>query len=131
MDPREAQNRGILAEELAVTRLLELGFNVARPVQIGPIDMFSIWDGETIKRLQVKSAASRTPEKLRYEFKVSPTSGSYVDSVDSLVLVGVETRSFWVVPMSVAGEIKKINCTVGGNGQYDKFFDAWSLLKKA
>ena len=114
MDHREAQNRGILAEEMVVTRLLELGFNVARPVQIGPIDMLSLWDGETIKRLQVKSAASRTSEKLRYEFKVSPTSGNYVDLVDSLVLVGVETRSFWVVPMTVAGEVKKINCTVGG-----------------
>jgi hypothetical protein len=131
MDHREAQNRGILAEEMVVTRLLELGFNVARPVQIGPIDMLSIWDGETIKRLQVKSASIRTPDKLRYEFKVSPTSGNYVNSVDSLILVGVETHSFWVIPMAVAGEVKKINCTVGGNGQYDKYFAAWSLLKKA
>jgi hypothetical protein len=122
MNQRDAQNRGILAEELVVTRLLELGFNVARPVQIGPIDMLSIWQGGVIKRLQVKSAASRTPEKLRYEFKVTPSHGDYVDSVDSLILAGVETRSFWVVPM---------NCTIGGNGQYDKFFDAWSLLKKA
>lgn len=131
MNQRDAQNRGILAEELVVTRLLELGFNVARPILIGPIDMLSVWEGETIKRIQVKSAASRTPEKLRYEFKTMPASGSYSDTVDILVLAGVETRSFWVVPISKAGQLKKINCTVGGNGHFDKFFDAWSLLKKA
>ena len=44
-------NNGILAEELVSVALLEDGFNVARPVRIGPIDLLSNWDGKVIKRL--------------------------------------------------------------------------------
>ena len=44
-------NNGILAEELVSVALLEDGFNVARPVRIGPIDLLSIWDGKVINRL--------------------------------------------------------------------------------
>ena len=39
-------NNGILAEELVSVALLEDGFNVARPIHIGPIDLLSIWDGK-------------------------------------------------------------------------------------
>jgi len=48
-------NNGILAEGLVSVALLEEGFNVARPVRIGPIDLLSIWDGNVIQRIQVKS----------------------------------------------------------------------------
>ena len=44
-------NNGILAEELVSVTLLEDGFNVARPIHIGPIDLLSIWDGKVINRL--------------------------------------------------------------------------------
>ena len=44
-------NNGILAEELVSVALLESGFNVGRPVRIGPIDLLSIWDGKAINRL--------------------------------------------------------------------------------
>ena len=44
-------NNGILAEELVSLALLEDGFNVARPVRIGPIDLLLIWDGKVINRL--------------------------------------------------------------------------------
>ncbi len=54
-------NNGILAEEPVSVALLEDGFNVARPVRIGPIDL-SIWDGKVINRLQVKSCSKRTLE---------------------------------------------------------------------
>ena len=130
MDPnKDALNRGILAEELVSIKLLEEGFNVARPVQIGPIDMLSIWDGKVTKRLQVKSAASRT-ENLRYEFRILPSKGTYGDTVDFLILAGVETKSFWIIPAPQIGDLKKINCAVGGNNRFDKYFDAIRLLKK-
>ena len=50
---------GILAEELVSVALLEDGFNVARPVRIGPIDFLSIWDGKVIKRFQSRGIAMR------------------------------------------------------------------------
>ena len=125
-------NNGILAEELVSVAVLEDGFNVARPVRIGPIDLLSIWDGKVINRLQVKSCSKRTLEaNMRYEFKVSQAGKNYGENdVDFVVLVGAETKSFWVVPMKQIGTRKKVNTTVGGNGQFDRFFDAFKLLQK-
>ena len=125
-------NAGILAEELVSLKLLELGYNVARPVQIGPIDLLSIWSGKVIKRLQIKSRAERAVDRsMRYEFSVSPGSGSYaVEDIDFAVLVGVETKSFWVIPMKQIGDRKSVNTSVGGNAMFDKYFDAWKLLQK-
>ena len=125
-------NNGILAEELLSVALLEDGFNVARPVRIGPIDLLSIWDGKVINRLQVKSCSKRTVEaNMRYEFKVDQAGKNYGENdVDFVVLVGAETKSFWVVPMKQIGTRKKVNTTVGGNGQFDRFFDAFKLLQK-
>jgi len=125
-------NNGILAEELVSVKLLELGFNLARPVRIGPIDLLSIWEGKVINRLQVKSCSKRTVEaNMRYEFKVDQAGKNYGENdVDFVVLVGAETKSFWVVPMKQIGTRKKVNTTVGGNGQFDRFFDAFKLLQK-
>ena len=126
-------NNGILAEELVSVALLEDGFNVARPVRIGPIDLLSIWDGKVINRLQVKSCSKRTLEaNMRYEFKVSQAGKNYAENeVDFVVLVGVETKSFWVVPMKKIGSRLKINTTIGGNGAFDRFFGAFKLLRQS
>tara|TARA_B100000700_G_scaffold327692_1_gene443082 strand:+ start:1077 stop:1484 length:408 start_codon:yes stop_codon:yes gene_type:complete len=126
-------NRGLFGEELVICKLLEEGFNVARPIKIGPIDLLSIWEGQVIKRVQIKSVSTRTVDRLRYEFKLSSkrVNAPYSDeSVDCFVLCGVETKSFWVLPKKVTKNVTKVNCTIGGNGQYDRYFDAWSLLKK-
>ena len=125
-------NAGILAEELVSVKLLELSFNVARPVRIGPIDLLSIWDGKVIHRLQIKSCSKRTVEaNMRYSFKVDQAGKNYGENdVDFVVLVGAETKSFWVVPLKQIGTRKKVNTTVGGNGSFDRFFDAFTLLQK-
>ena len=52
-------NNGILAEELVSVALLEDGFNVARTVRIGPIDLLSIWDGKVINRLLPQGSVLR------------------------------------------------------------------------
>tara|TARA_R100000808_G_C2135849_1_gene144190 strand:- start:1151 stop:1558 length:408 start_codon:yes stop_codon:yes gene_type:complete len=132
-DSAENINRGVFGEELVICKLLEEGFNVARPVKIGPVDLLSIWAGKAIKRLQIKSVSNRTAGRLRYEFKIASKTMSVPysdDLVDYFILCGVETKSFWVVPKKATKDITKVNCTIGGNGQYDKFFDAFSLLKK-
>ena len=122
-------NNGILAEELVSVALLEDGFNVARPVRIGPIDLLSIWDGKVIKRLQVKSCSKRTLEaNMRYEFKVTQAGKNYAEN--NVDFVGVETKSFWVVPMKKIGSRLKINTTIGGNGAFDRFFGAFKLLRQ-
>ena len=125
-------NNGILAEERVSVKLLELGFNLARPVRIGPIDLLSIWDGKVINRLQVKSCSKRTVEaNMRYEFKVDQAGKNYGENdVDFVVRVGAETKSFWVVPLKQIGTRKKVNTTVGGTGSCDRFFDAFTLLQK-
>ncbi len=124
-------NNGILAEELASVALLEEGFNVARPVRIGPIDLLSIWDGSVIKRLQVKSCSKRSKDaNMRYEFKVAQAGKNYSENdLDFIVLVGVETKSFWVVPFKKIETRLKINTTIGGNGAFDRFFGAFKLLR--
>ena len=124
-------NNGILAEELVSVALLEEGFNVARPVRIGPIDLLSIWDGSVIKRLQVKSCYKRTLDaNMRYEFKVSCAGKNYSENdLDFIILVGVETKSFWVVPFKKIETRLKINTTIGGNGAFDRFFGAFKLLR--
>ena len=124
-------NNGVLAEELVSVALLEEGFNVARPVRIGPIDLLSIWDGSVIKRLQVKSCSKRTLDaNMRYEFKVSCAGKNYSENdLDFIVLVGVETKSFWVVPFKKIETRLKINTTIGGNGAFDRFFGAFKLLR--
>ena len=124
-------NNGILAEELVSVALLEEGFNVARPVRIGPIDLLSIWDGSVIKRLQVKSCSKRTLDaNMRYEFKVSCAGKNYSENdLDFIILVGVETKSFWVVPFKKIETRLKINTTIGGNGAFDRFFGAFKLLR--
>ena len=124
-------NNGILAEELVSVALLEEGFNVARPVRIGPIDLLSIWDGSVIKRLQVKSCSKRTLDaNMRCEFKVSCAGKNYSENdLDFIILVGVETKSFWVVPFKKIETRLKINTTIGGNGAFDRFFGAFKLLR--
>lgn len=124
-------NNGVLAEELVSVALLEEGFNVARPVRIGPIDLLSIWDGSVIKRLQVKSCSKRTLDaNMRYEFKVSCAGKNYSENdLDFIILVGVETKSFWVVPFKKIETRLKINTTIGGNGAFDRFFGAFKLLR--
>ena len=124
-------NNGILAEELVSVALLEEGFNVARPVRIGPIDLLSIWDGSVIKRLQVKSCSKRTLDaNMRYEFKVSCAGKNYSENdLDFIILVGVETKSFWVVPFKKIETRLKINTTIGRNGAFDRFFGAFKLLR--
>ena len=67
-------NNGILAEELVSVALLEDGFNVARPVRIGPIDFLSIWDGKVIKRFQSRGIAMRGTW-LKYEHPASTHIG--------------------------------------------------------
>ena len=124
-------NNGILAEELVSVALLEEGFNVARPVRIGPIDLLSIWDGSVIKRLHVKSCSKRSLDSnMRYEFKVSCAGRNYSENdLDFIILVGVETKSFWVVPFKKIETRLKINTTIGGNGAFDRFFGAFKLLR--
>ena len=124
-------NNGILAEELVSVALLEEEFNVDCPVRIGPIDLLSIWDGSVIKRLQVKSCSKRTLDaNMRYEFKVSCAGKNYSENdLDFIILVGVETKSFWVVPFKKIETRLKINTTIGGNGAFDRFFGAFKLLR--
>jgi len=124
-------NNVILIEELVSVALLEEGFNVARPVRIGPIDLLSIRDGGVIKRLQVKSCSKRSKDhNMRYEFKVSQAGKNYSENdLDFIVLVGVETKSFWVVPFKKIETRLKINTTIGGNGAFDRFFGAFKLLR--
>ena len=124
-------NNGVLAEELVSVALLEEGFNVARPVRIGPIDLLSIWDGNVINRIQVKSCSKRSLDSnMRYEFKVSCAGRNYSENdLDFIILVGVETKSFWVVPFKKIETRLKINTTIGGNGAFDRFFGAFKLLR--
>ena len=82
-------NNSILAEELVSVALLEEGFNVARPVRIGPIDLLSIWDGSVIKRLQVKSCSKCSKDaNMRCEFKVAQVGKNYSENnrVDALFI---------------------------------------------
>ena len=90
----------ILAEELVSVALLEEGFNVARPVRIGPIDLLSIWDGNVIQRIQVKSCYKRSLDtNMRYQFTVAQAGKNFAENdLDFVILVGVETKSFWVIP---------------------------------
>ena len=124
-------NNGVLAEELVSVALLEEGFNVARPVRIGPIDLLSIWDGNVIQRIQVKSCYKRSLDtNMRYQFTVAQAGKNYAENdLDFVILVGVETKSFWVIPFKKIGSRLKINTTIGGNGAYDRFFGAFKLLR--
>ena len=76
--------------------LLEDGFNVARPVRIGPIDLLSNSDGKVINRLQVKSCSKHTLEaNMRYEFKVAQAGKNYGENeLDFVVLVGCKQKVF-------------------------------------
>ena len=122
----ERQCSGFLAEEMLAVRLLEEGLDIARPRLTGPIDMLSIYQNETIKRLQVKSCYKRSDDYLRYTFTIK---NFYGNSVDYLCLVGIETKSYWIIPIKKVGKLKSINCTPGGNNPFDKYFDAFSQLK--
>ena len=123
-------NNSILAEELVSVALLEEGFNVARPVRIGPIDLLSIWDGNVIQRIQVKSCYNRSLDtNIRYQFTVAQAGKNYSENdLDFIILVRVETKSFWVVPLKKIETRLKINTTIGGNGALDRFFGAFKLL---
>ena len=123
-------NNSILAEELVSVALLEEGFNVARPVRIGPIDLLSIWDGNVIQRIQVKSCYKRSLDtNMRYQFTVAQAGKNYSENdLDFIILVRVETKSFWVVPLKKIETRLKINTTIGGNGALDRFFGAFKLL---
>ena len=124
-------NNSILAEELVSVALLEEGFNVARPVRIGPIDLLSIWDGNVIQRIQVKSCYKRSLDtNMRYQFTVAQAGKNYAENdLDFVILVGVETKSFWVIPFKKIETRLKINTTIGGNGAFDRFFGAFKLLR--
>jgi len=123
----ERQSSGFLAEEMLAVRLLEEGLDIAHPRITGPIDLLSIYNNEIIKRLQVKSCYKRSADHLRYTFTIK---NFYGDSVDFLCLVGIETKSYWIIPIKKVGKLKSINCTPGGNNPFDKYFDAFSQLKK-
>ena len=68
---------------------------------------------------------------MRYQFTVAQAGKNYAENdLDFVILVGVETKSFWVVPMKQIGDRKSVNTSVGGNAMFDKYFDAWKLLQK-
>ncbi len=62
---------------------------------------------------------------MRYEFKVTQAGKNYAEN--NVDFVGVETKSFWVVPMKKIGSRLKINTTIGGNGAFDRFSERLSF----
>ena len=122
----DRQSSGLIAEERVRLKLLERGLDVARPTLYGPIDLLSIYDNSVIYRLQVKSASQRG-DYLRYTFTVK---NCYKETADYLILVGLETDSYWVIPTKKAGTLQTINCAPGGNNTFDKYYDAWAQLEK-
>jgi hypothetical protein len=120
---------GVACEFLIKAILIDRGFIVSTPDISTGYDFLTDWDDGIINRIQVRSTNS--PQKIpgskrkRYNIPTVKRLGNY-----SVLIIHIQpTKTSYVIPWT---EIKNptITFTIGLQSKYDKFKEAWELLKE-
>ncbi len=131
-----SKEQGAEAELRAALVLSEQGLNVSRPVGDLTYDIVAEKDGKCF-RIQVKSTGKHAGKKKRDRYELTCRKGNrgntrpYVQGDYDFLLAYVSTEDVWyVLPFdSVRGTTLNLYPHRKGTGQYEKFKEAWKLLR--
>jgi hypothetical protein len=126
---------GPRGELLVAEKLIEHGWSVAPPIGANyPFDLI-VNKGDKFHRLQIKSTLqqlSNPKSRPHYQFQLAHGSVNgkrkyTADQVDYFVCCALDTRRFWVIPLSAA-VVTTLKIYNGDGSKFHRYEDAWGLL---
>ena len=129
MSIRHAKQRGEWAELRFITRALELGFRVTKPWgDSSPYDVATEHRGRFL-RIQVKCTIFHRGNsyKCHLDSNGVPYSPRDIDIIAALI---IPTDTWYILPIRATHRQSDILLTPNSGTKYEKFKEAWHLLKR-
>jgi hypothetical protein len=123
--------KGDATELEFMSRACRLDFRVAKPWgNVDPFDVLIAIGPRASWRVQVKLAPHKTGKnKNIYQARGYTRRGCYTKQDIDFLAAHIEDQNIWyIVPVEAFSGVKGIHFTPGGNGQYEKYREAWCLF---